>query len=106
MRELQLKLRRRTLLDGQTGAAKGVQKIGSVKCCELDLVAEPTMMPTPAPSPAPTSSPTDSPTSSPTSRTECLLSIKGLSDSQYLQGLADCLTPGCGVPAPHRRALE
>lgn len=93
------------IFDGQTGAAKGVQKIGSVKCCELDLVAEPTMMPTPAPSPAPTSSPTDSPTSSPTSRTECLLSVKRLSNSQYLQGLADCLPPACGVPA-HRRALE
>jgi len=92
--------------DAQSGSAKGVQKIGSVKCCELDLVAEPTMMPTPAPSPAPTSSPTDSPTSSPTTRTQCLLSVKGLPNSQYLRGLADCLPPACGVPAARRRALE
>merc|ERR1712131_179555 len=115
--------------DGHTKKAHGIQRVDSVRCCELDLESQPTMAPstapsttkpTPSPTSAPTTSPTKSPTPSPTnppapspaptSTTDCLLALfRGLphlSDAEILQGMDDCL-PNCVVPQLYeRRALE
>jgi len=85
--------------DGLASNAHGVQKVASVTCCALDLIAPPTM----APSAAPT---TDMPTLAPTSVDDCLLGLRDpqLTDSEYLADIDRCL-PGCRS-VPHRRALE
>jgi len=96
--------------DGYAGGAHGLQSIESVVCCELDLVAEPTMAPTTspttAPSPTPTTSPSMAPTQAPTSTTDCLLELHqvALTNAQYLQGIDRCL-PHCEVNQD-RRALK
>merc|ERR1712061_891414 len=97
--------------DGLTGNAHGVQKVASVTCCALDLIAAPTMAPSAAPTTArPTSAPTGAPSTSmptlaPTSVEDCLLGLRDpqLTDSEYLDGIDRCL-PGCRSPS--RRALE
>jgi len=112
--------------DGHSAAAHGIQRVGSVVCCELDLIAspskapttspttEPSPAPTRAPSPSPTEvpspSPTTAPSPAPTSTSDCLLKLfqcdPPLSDADILQGIDDCL-PDCVVPQLyHRRALE
>merc|ERR1739848_252429 len=61
--------------DAHSGNAHGIQKVASVVCCELDVIAQPTQAPstsptasdpTPSPTEAPSPSPTDSPSLSPT----------------------------------------
>jgi len=120
--------------DAHLGGAKGIQRVGSVVCCELDLIASPskapTTSPTSQPSPAPTQAPSPSPTTAPspsptfapspspttapspapTSTSDCILALfqcdPPLSDAEILQGLDDCL-PDCVVPQLyHRRVLE
>jgi len=62
--------------DGHQGEAHGIQRVESVVCCALDLIAKPSKAPTkrptdsPSPSPttAPSPSPTDAPSASPTKR--------------------------------------
>jgi len=97
--------------DGLAGNAHGVQKVASVTCCALDMIAPPTRAPTAPPSTArPTSAPTTAPSTSlpsmaPTTVDDCLLALKDssqLTDSQYLSNVDLCL-PGCRSP---RRALE
>merc|ERR1719499_1195760 len=100
--------------DGLAGNAHGVQKVASVTCCALDMIAPPTRAPTAPPSTArPTSAPTTAPSTSlpsmaPTTVDDCLLALKErlessqLTDSQYLSNVDLCL-PGCRSP---RRALE
>jgi len=97
--------------DGLAGNAHGVQKVASVTCCALDMIAPPTRAPTAPPSTArPTSAPTRAPSTSlpsiaPTTVDDCLLALKDssqLTDSQYLSNVDLCL-PGCRSP---RRALE
>jgi len=90
--------------DGLAGNAHGVQKVASITCCALDIIAAPTMAPSAAPT---TTQPTFMPSVAPTTQEECLLSLRDsrLTDSQYLTGIDDCL-PGCVTPVPHRRALE
>merc|ERR1711868_158845 len=96
--------------DGLAGNAHGVQKVASVTCCALDMIAPPTMArPTSAPTGAPSAS---MPTLAPTSTDDCLLGLRDpqLTDSEYLSGIDRCL-PGCRSPsrastALHRRALE
>merc|ERR1712079_182484 len=85
--------------DGLASNAHGVQKVASVTCCALDLIAPPSM----APSAAPT---TDMPTLAPTSVDDCLLGLRDpqLTDAEYLADIDRCL-PGCRS-VPHRRALE
>jgi len=96
--------------DAFHGLAHGVQKVGSVTCCALHEVGEPTFSPTTAPSPSPTTAPTTapspSPTLAPTSVKHCLLENRdtAVSDLEYLEGLARCL-PTCDIPDA-RRALE
>jgi len=101
--------------DGLSGNAHGVQKVASVTCCALDLIAPPSMAPSVAPTTArPTSVPTSAPSTSmptlaPTSVIDCLLGLRDpqLTDSEYLDGIDRCL-PGCRSQpyVPHRRALE
>merc|ERR1712079_321897 len=117
--------------DGLTGNAHGVQKVASVTCCALDLIAPPSMAPSAAPTTArptsaptgapstsmPTSAPTGAPSTSmpalaPTSVEDCLLGLRDPqdTDSEFLSGIDRCL-PGCRSPsraptALHRRALE
>jgi len=120
--------------DGHSAAAHGIQRVESVVCCELDLIASPskapTTSPTSAPSPAPTQAPSPSPTTAPspsptfapspspttapspapTSTSDCLLQLfqcdPPLSDADILKGIDDCL-PDCVVPQLyHRRVLE
>jgi len=103
--------------DGLASNAHGVQKVASVTCCALDLIAPPTMAPSRAPSAAPTtarptSAPTQAPSTSmptlaPTSVDDCLLGLRDpqLTNSEYLAGIDRCL-PGCRSDVPHRRALE
>jgi len=97
--------------DGLAGNAHGVQKVASVTCCALDMIAPPTRAPTAPPSTArPTSAPTTAPSTSmpsiaPTTVDDCLLALKDssqLTDSQYLSNVDLCL-PGCRSP---RRTLE
>jgi len=97
--------------DGLAGNAHGVQKVASVTCCALDMVAPPTRAPTAPPSTArPTSAPTRAPSTSmpsiaPTTVDDCLLALKDssqLTDFQYLSNIDLCL-PGCRSP---RRTLE
>merc|ERR1712187_1040825 len=112
--------------DAKNGPAHGVQKVGSVKCCALHVVAAPTVKPTfapstspttaptpsptkaptTAPSPAPTSAPSVAPTKAPTTVKHCLLENRdtAVGDVAYLEGLARCLST-CDVPDA-RRALE
>lgn len=112
--------------DALNGLAHGVQKVGAVKCCALDIVNEPTVAPTSAPSPSPTTAPTVSPTKAPTtapspspttapsvSPTKAPTTVKhclfenrdtAVGDVAYLEGLARCLST-CDVPDA-RRALE
>jgi len=97
--------------DGFAGNAHGVQKVASVTCCALDLIAAPTMAPTTArPTSAPTQTPTTSmPTLAPTSTGDCLIGLlrdMQLTDSEYLSGIDRCL-PGCRSQpyVPHRRRL-
>jgi len=98
--------------DGLTGNAHGVQKVASITCCALDLIAPPTVAPsiapttskpTFAPSPAPS---TSMPSVAPTTTIDCLLALYGsqLSDAALIQGIDECL-PGC-LSTPHRRSLE
>jgi len=59
------------ILDGHTKKAHGIQRVDSIRCCELDVVSQPTIAPSTAPSttkptPSPTSAPTTAPTKSPT----------------------------------------
>jgi len=62
--------------DGHQGEAHGIQRVESVVCCALDLIAKPSKAPTkrptdsPSPSPttAPSPSPTDAPSAAPTRR--------------------------------------
>merc|ERR1712141_408399 len=109
--------------DAQNGFAHGVQKVGSVKCCALHVVAAPTVKPTfapstaptdaptkaptTAPSPSPTSAPSVAPTKAPTTVKHCLLENRdnAYGDVAYLEGLARCL-PGCDQVPEVRRALE
>jgi len=113
--------------DAKNGPAHGVQKVGSVKCCALHVVAAPTVKPTfapstspttaptpsptkaptTAPSPAPTSAPSVAPTKAPTTVKHCLLENRdnAYGDVAYLEGLARCL-PGCDQVPEVRRALE
>jgi len=108
--------------DGFAGGAHGLQSVQSVVCCELDLIAQPTMAPssspTVAPTMAPSSSPTNtpslsptfepsfSPTQAPTSTAECLLELHhaALTSAQYLDGIDRCL-PSCDFHH-NRRALK
>merc|ERR1712116_61641 len=48
------------------GFASGIQKVGSVTCCMLHIIAEPTLDPTSSPSRTPSTSPTVSPSKAPT----------------------------------------
>jgi len=116
--------------DAHHTLAIGVQKVGAVTCCALDVVAEPTFHPslspshtpsevpsvspskaptTTQPTVAPSRSPTTSePTMAPTTIRHCLLQNRDTArtDKEYLQGLARCL-PNCDdVPDAVRRALE
>jgi len=98
--------------DGLAGNAHGVQKVASITCCALDVVAPPTQAPSKAPTTSrPTSAPTAAPSTSmpsvaPTTVDDCLLSLRNsqLTDSQYLSSVDQCL-PGCRS-TPQRRALE
>jgi hypothetical protein len=96
--------------DGYAGGAHGLQSVESVVCCELDLIAQPTMAPstspTTPPSPSPTTAPSLSPTPAPTSTAECLLGLHHatLTSAQFLDGVDRCL-PSCEFNH-HRRALE
>jgi len=96
--------------DGFAGGAHGLQSVESVVCCELDLIAQPTMAPstspTTPPSPSPTTAPSLSPTQAPTSTAECLLGLHhaALTSAQFLDGVDRCL-PSCEFNH-HRRALE
>jgi len=112
-----------TKIHDLNGLASGIQKVGSVTCCKLDVVAKPTFAPTlspshsptfaptveptKAPTTAPTLAPTFEPTKSPTTTKHCLLQNRhtARTDVEYLQGLASCL-PGCGEVPDVRRALE
>merc|ERR1712029_767373 len=68
--------------DGLTGNAHGVQKVASVTCCALDLIAPPTMAPSVAPTTAPTGAPSTSmPTLAPTSVADCLLGLRDPQDT-------------------------
>jgi len=93
--------------DAQNGLAHGVQKVGSVKCCALHIVAAPTVKPTFAPSRTPSHVPTVAPTKAPTTVKHCLLENRdnASGDVAYLEGLARCL-PGCDQVPEARRALE
>jgi len=96
--------------DGYAGDAHGLQSVESVVCCELDLIAQPTLAPstspTTPPSPSPTTAPSLSPTQAPTSTAECLLGLhmRPLTSAQFLDGVDRCL-PSCDFNH-HRRALE
>merc|ERR1712147_207558 len=67
--------------DGHSAAAHGIQRVESVVCCELDLIA--------SPSKAPTTSPTSAPSPAPTSTSDCLLQLfqcdPPLSDADILK---------------------
>merc|ERR550534_2987131 len=52
--------------DDLTGFASGIQKVGSVTCCTLHVIAEPTLDPTSSPSRTPSAGPTVSPSKAPT----------------------------------------
>merc|ERR1712136_604613 len=52
--------------DDHDGLASGIQKVGSVTCCTLDVVAEPTVNPTLSPSRTPSTGPSVSPSKAPT----------------------------------------
>merc|ERR1712136_209857 len=82
--------------DDHDGLASGIQKVGSVTCCTLDVVAEPTVDPTLSPSRTPSVAPTVAPTKAPTTIKYCLLQNRATArtDVEYLQGLSRCL-PGC-----------
>merc|ERR1712179_255755 len=97
--------------DGLAGNAHGVQKVGSVTCCAMDLISQPTMAPSSAPTTsrpttAPSSAPSVSPTAAPTTVVQCLLSLRdsSLTNDQYLADLDLCL-PGCRS-TPQRRLLS
>jgi len=99
--------------DGLTGNAHGVQKVASITCCALDLIAPPTFAPSAAPTTSkPTFAPSGAPTTSmpsvaPTTVAECLLALhydSQLTDAAFLEGIDECL-PGC-MSLPQRRALE
>merc|ERR1711879_1046812 len=91
------------ILDGHTKKAHGIQRVDSIRCCELDVVSQPTIAPSTAPS-------TTKPSVAPTSTTDCLLALfqglPHLSDAEILQGMDNCL-PNCVVPQLYeQRALE
>jgi len=52
--------------DDLHGFASGIQKVGSVTCCTLHIIAEPTLDPTSSPSRTPSTGPTVSPSKAPT----------------------------------------
>merc|ERR1712027_292474 len=52
--------------DDLNGFASGIQKVGSVTCCPLHVIAEPTLDPTSSPSRTPSTGPTVSPSKAPT----------------------------------------
>jgi len=52
--------------DDLNGFASGIQKVGSVTCCTLHVIAEPTLDPTSSPSRTPSTGPTVSPSKAPT----------------------------------------
>merc|ERR1711936_184240 len=52
--------------DDLNGFASGIQKVGSVTCCTLHVIAEPTLDPTSSPSRTPSAGPTVSPSKAPT----------------------------------------
>merc|ERR1711992_446165 len=52
--------------DDLHGFASGIQKVGSVTCCKLHVIAEPTLDPTSSPSRTPSTGPTVSPSKAPT----------------------------------------
>merc|ERR1711992_368902 len=93
--------------DDLHGFASGIQKVGSVTCCKLHVIAEPTLDPTSSPSRTPSTTPTVAPTKAPTSIGDCLLQNRrtARTDEEYLRGLAKCL-PGCDEVPQVRRALE
>merc|ERR1712156_218749 len=112
-----------------TGLANGIQKVGSVTCCKLDIVAKPSVAPSLSPSRTPSTGPsvspskapttdqptvapslsptTELPTKAPTSIEFCLLQNRhtASTDVEYLRGLARCL-PECDEVPSVRRALE
>merc|ERR1712200_205697 len=93
--------------DDLNGFASGIQKVGSVTCCTLHVIAEPTLDPTSSPSRTPSAAPTVAPTKAPTSIEHCLLQNRATArtDVEYLRGLARCL-PSCDEVPKVRRALE
>jgi hypothetical protein len=115
--------------EGLYGLANGIQKVGSVTCCKLDIVAKPSVAPSLSPSRTPSTGPsvspskapttdqptvapsrvptTELPTKAPTSIEFCLLQNRhtASTDVEYLRGLARCL-PVCDEVPSVRRALE
>merc|ERR1719493_182173 len=52
--------------EGSDGLANGLQKVGSVTCCKLDIVAKPSVAPSLSPSRTPSTGPSVSPSKAPT----------------------------------------
>jgi len=116
----------------ESDSPHAIQRVESVVCCALDLVAKPTKAPTTSPTPSPTrspspsptdapssspspsptdapsSSPTDAPsqkpTPAPTTTGECLLALRCDPDMTDAEWIT-AIEKCCGKSIPHRRAL-